>query len=68
MLLFESACAERKEESRKYGKTVARRGQMGEKWKKANTERKEEYIYRSVPLSNDVLLLCNCTMNTRTAH
>jgi hypothetical protein len=44
MLLFESACAERKEKSRKYGRTVARRGEMKEKWKKAITERKEEYI------------------------
>jgi len=44
MLLFESACAERKDKSRKYGRTVAKRGKMGEKWNKASTERKEEYI------------------------
>jgi hypothetical protein len=44
VLLFESACAERKGESRKYGRIVARRGKMEEKRKKANTERKEEYI------------------------
>jgi len=43
MFLSESACAERKEESRKYGRTFARRGKMEEKWKKANTERKEDY-------------------------
>jgi hypothetical protein len=68
MLLFESACAERKEKSRKYGRTVAKRGKMGEKWKKASTERKEGYTGRSVPLSNDVLLLCTCTIYTRTAQ
>jgi hypothetical protein len=41
MLQFESACAEKKEESRKYGRTVARRGKVGERWKKANTKRKK---------------------------
>jgi hypothetical protein len=41
---------------------------MKEKWKKAITERKEEYIWRSMPLSNDVRLLCTCTINTRTAQ
>lgn len=42
MLLFESACAERKKESRTCGRTVTRGGKMGEEWKKANTERKGE--------------------------
>jgi hypothetical protein len=42
MLLFESACAEGKKESRTHGRTVGMGGQMAEKLKKANTERKEE--------------------------
>jgi len=42
MLLFESACAARKEESRKYRRIGARRGKMRKKWKKGRKSISED--------------------------